>query len=159
MVLVARASRRIIPLMATPSPVRCATGLLVLMTLAGVISCDTAAANRRALLSESPLERARAVIAVAEAGDRAAVHTVVDMLDDQDPAVRMYAILGLERMCGRDYGYRYYDPPAKRQAAIDRWQAALRAGDVTIAGPAEPPPAAGERAARAADGAAEGDGS
>jgi hypothetical protein len=82
--------------------------------------------------SANPLDRARAVVRAAEAHDVAAVHQLVDLLDDPDDAVRMYAIMGLRRLCGEDYGYQYYASPGARAAAVRRWRGALRAGEVVV---------------------------
>lgn len=43
------------------------------------------------------------------------------MLDSHDPAVRLMAINGLERLTGQTLGYAYSDPEPKRTIAIDRW--------------------------------------
>jgi hypothetical protein len=74
------------------------------------------------------LERAEATVRLAEAGDVGAVHKLVDLLDDPDRAVRMYAISALRRLCGDDLDYRYYDEPEDRAAGVERWRAALREG-------------------------------
>lgn len=91
--------------------------------------------SKTGLSSDYPLERARAVVRLAEAGDRAAVYRLVDLLEDQDRAVRMYSILALERLCGDTFGYRYYQPESKRTEAVRRWRAALRDGEVVVRAP------------------------
>lgn len=108
---------------------------------------------RRDLGSNNPLDRARAVVAVAERGDVGAVHKLVDLLEDGDEAVRMYAIMALRRLCGEDLGYRYYANEAERGTAVARWREALRAGTVKLRPPAstavavEPRTASGEASA------------
>ena len=47
---------------------------------------------------------------------------VVD-LNDPDPAIRFYAIQGLRRLTGDDFGYHYYDSEAARAPGIARWRA------------------------------------
>jgi hypothetical protein len=54
--------------------------------------------------------------------DRAAAGQLVADLDSDDPAVRFYAINGLERMSGDRLGYDYYADEAKRQPAVRRWR-------------------------------------
>lgn len=54
--------------------------------------------------------------------DRAALTQLVADLDNDDPAVRLYAIEALERITGDNFGYRYYDDLVQRQPAITRWQ-------------------------------------
>lgn len=63
-------------------------------------------APRRALQSSYAFDRARAAVRLAEAGDRQAVHALVDLLEDDDAGVRFYAIAALERLCGATHGYR-----------------------------------------------------
>jgi len=43
------------------------------------------------------------------------------MLDSDDVAVRFASVGALRRLTGRDFGYRYADPPYRRQHAVDRW--------------------------------------
>lgn len=104
--------------------------LLLATLLSAAVGCDSGAAHRRALASANPLDRARGVIRVSQARDGRAVHKLVNLLEDSDPAVRMYAILALKRICGRDYGYRYYADVGERSTAVERWRQALRDGDV-----------------------------
>jgi len=96
--------------------------------------CNSAAAQRARLASPYPPDRARAAVRLGEARDADAVAKLVDLLIDPDRAVRMYSILALERMCGQTYGYRYYDPAPQRAAAVERWRAALREGQVATRG-------------------------
>ncbi len=72
------------------------------------------------------------MVAVTRTGDLVAVHKLVDLLDDHDRTVRMYAILGLRRLCGEDFGYRYYAVSAERAPAVARWRETLRAGTLTV---------------------------
>ena len=46
---------------------------------------------------------------------------LVKELDDDDAAVRLYAIEGLQRLTGQDLGYRYYDDREARKPAVERW--------------------------------------
>ena len=97
------------------------------------MACRSPATQRERLASSNPLDQVTAAVWAAESGDAPAVHRLVSLLEDRDRTVRMYAILALERLCGQTYGYRYYEPPAKRAAAVQRWQEALRQGEVTVA--------------------------
>jgi len=111
---------------------RASRWVCALLLGACVCGCDSTARQRRQLASRYPPDRAQAIVRLAEAGDTQAVHTLVELLADDDRAVRMYAILALERLCGENYGYRYYDPPAEREAAIRRWRQALQDGLVVV---------------------------
>jgi hypothetical protein len=57
------------------------------------------------------------------------VPLMVGDLDDDDPAVRFYAIEGLRRLTGKDFGYRYYDDEDERKPALDRWNTWLKSHD------------------------------
>jgi hypothetical protein len=47
---------------------------------------------------------------------------MVKDLNDDDPAVRFYAIEGLRRLTGQTFDYHYYDDEDQRQPAIERWR-------------------------------------
>ena len=61
--------------------------------------------------------------------DPAAVRQLVKDLESDDPAVRFYAIHALEELTGERFGYRYYDGDEARQAAVEKWQQWLAAGE------------------------------
>ena len=50
----------------------------------------------------------------------------LDRLEDEDEAVRFYAIAALVRMTGTDLGYKYYRPQRERLAAVKRWRDHVR---------------------------------
>lgn len=91
-----------------------------------------AACKRASIASPYPLDRVRAAVACAAAGDADAIDLLIELLADQDRGVRMYSILALKRLCGEDYGYRYYASDADRAPAIARWRAARLRGEVTL---------------------------
>ena len=65
------------------------------------------------------------IVAIREAGerrDKVAVPLLVDRLEDEDSAVRFYAILALERITGDRLGYRYEDSASERHDAVERWR-------------------------------------
>lgn len=92
----------------------------------------TRPARRADLDALYPVDRARAVVRLADQGDIKSVQRLVELLDDEDAAVRMYAILALERLCGENLGYEYHAPEADRRVAIERWREALREGRVHV---------------------------
>jgi hypothetical protein len=61
--------------------------------------------------------------------DRSKIPQLVEQLDSDDPAVRLFAIEALERITGETRGYKPYDPPHRRTQAIDRWIEAYRPTD------------------------------
>jgi hypothetical protein len=93
------------------------------------------------------------VLAIRQAGetrDQTAVPRLVDRLEDEDEAVRIFAILALERITGERFGYRYSEPIEQQAAAIRRWREYVKRGEhlagdfsgsVNGAAPAPPGPA------------------
>jgi hypothetical protein len=61
-----------------------------------------------------------------EAGDRSALPALVASLDDEDPAVRLFAIAALEKFTGDRFGYEYYLDEDQRKPALGRWRAWLK---------------------------------
>jgi hypothetical protein len=59
--------------------------------------------------------------------DMSSAGELVKELNDDDPAVRLYAIEGLQRLSGEDFGYRYYNDKEDRVPAIAKWQKWLEA--------------------------------
>ena len=114
---------------ATARNPRAALAVSLLVLVGG---CGSSQLRREHLASPYPLDRARAAVQIAEAGDAQAVDSLIGLLEDNDPGVRMYTILALQRLCGRTYGYRYYDPEPERAAAVARWRQARQRGEVTV---------------------------
>jgi len=116
---------------------------------------------REQLQSEDPLRRIEGAIAAGRAKDRAAVPLLVDRLEDDDVAVRMYSILALTRIEGTSLGYKPWAGVADRVHMAQRWRDYLkdkRQADLALAraeqadpgGPASAPssqthPAGGSR--------------
>ena len=74
------------------------------------------------LTSHNAPQKIPAIKNAAEQGDRQAIPQLVRDLDSEDPAVRFYAIEGLERLTGETFGYLYYqDYPARRPAVL-KWR-------------------------------------
>jgi HEAT repeat protein len=81
-------------------------------------------------------------VRAARDGDAGAVRSIVELLDSDDPAVRLAAIEALERLTSDTRGYRHYDAPGRRSAAIEEWVQALEPVG------AEEPPTSQERGPR-----------
>jgi len=82
-----------------------------------------------ALQSEHPAERVPAIKQAAEMQDRSAVPRLVDCLEDEDEAVRFYAILALERLTGTRQAYDYHASRELRERAVQRWRRYLAGRD------------------------------
>lgn len=105
---------------------------LLLLAAAGLLGGCAPPPPAAQLSSFNARDRAAAAVALAERGEPQAVHQLIPLLEDSDAAVRMYAILALQRLTGETFGYRFYDDFAERQAAVSRWRDALREGRVTL---------------------------
>jgi hypothetical protein len=114
---------------------------LVLLLLPVLSSCGPPA-TAGGFDSANPAAKMYAIEQAARANDRSAIGHIVEQLTSDDPAVRSLAIATLHRMTGETYGYRDYDPPAERQAAVDQWVKAVRSGSV----PSVPETPAGQAA-------------
>jgi HEAT repeat protein len=71
--------------------------------------------------SPEPAARMEAAAEAAGRGDPGAIPRLIELLDSDDPATRLVAILSLERLTGRRLGY---DPAAgleAREEAVERW--------------------------------------
>jgi hypothetical protein len=110
---------------------------VVLLGVVWLLGCHSSRADRTQITSPYPLDRVRAAVRCAEAGDPDAVDLLIELLDDPDRGVRMYSILALKRLCGTDHGYHYYAPEPERAAAIERWRQARQRGEVTVRAPAQ----------------------
>jgi HEAT repeat protein len=97
---------------------------VVIALLAGLSVCGCVH-PREPVRFDSPDVNARiaAIRRAARTGDRSAAPHLVLALDDDDPAVRFYAIEALRRLAGERMGYDYYeDDPDARQPAVQRWR-------------------------------------
>ena len=74
------------------------------------------------LNSNRPEERIRAAKHAAEIGDRDVIGILVDRLEDDDEAVRLFAILALEKLTGTRHGYDYHADQTLRWRAVERWR-------------------------------------
>lgn len=81
--------------------------------------------------SPDPAAKLYAIVRAGQQRDRSAVPRLIEQLDSDDMAVRMYAIQALERITGTRLGYRYYAPPAQRRQMVQRWVEAHREGRFT----------------------------
>ena len=74
----------------------------------------------------------------AESRDRSALPKLVESLNDDDPAVRLFAIAALEKFAGERFGYEYYLDEEQRKPALARWREWLRRGQQGVVGSQQP---------------------
>ena len=91
--------------------------------VAGLGGCSSSATRSElALESPDPSVRAVAIVRAADRGDESVVPLLVDRLEDEDAAVRLYAILALDRLTGTRLGYEYGGSEVERRVSVDRWR-------------------------------------
>jgi hypothetical protein len=90
--------------------------------LLGGLAASCARHETPSLESSNPDALIPAIKSSVAAGDRRAIPYLVGDLDNEDSAVRMYAIDGLVRLTGQDLGYEYYLDAAHRGPAVERWK-------------------------------------
>lgn len=54
--------------------------------------------------------------------DRRVIPQLVKDLDSTDSAIRFYAIQGLRRLTGNEFGYLFFEDESQRAPAVKRWQ-------------------------------------
>jgi len=95
--------------------------ILLIFSFAGLcVSC--VGRDTPSIKSPDPDRLVPAIKTDVSKGDRNAIPYMVKDLESDDPAVRMYAIDGLRRMTGQDFGYVYYAAPEDRKPALERWR-------------------------------------
>ena len=66
-----------------------------------------------------PLNSIPAIQEAAKNRDRRAIPALIKQLDNDDPAIRFYAITALHDLTGQTFGYHYFDNNVARQACGD----------------------------------------
>ena len=99
--------------------------LSLLLVLGSVVSCGQPATSG-GFDSPIPAARLHALRQAARSGDRSSLKRIVELLDSDDAAVRLLAILTLERLTGETYGYHHYAPRWDREASIRLWINAIK---------------------------------
>jgi len=82
--------------------------------------------------SQDAVQLIPAIKIAVQRHDQSAVPFLVEDLSSTDSAVRLYAIDGLRRLTGEDFGYRAYDTEAARRPAVLRWEGWLAARNKTV---------------------------
>ena len=111
------------------------TLLVVVIAVALLAGACNGPAPVRSVNNPDPLGKIPAFKDAVRDRDRQAARQMVKDLDSTDPAVRMFASIGLRRLTGQSFGYKYYDDEPQRLPAIKRWQAWLDGKTVDDGGP------------------------
>lgn len=81
-----------------------------------------------------PSGKIPAIKDAVEARDLAAARQLIKDLESDDPAVRFFAIQGLQRLTGQTFGYRYFDDERARKPALEKWHAWLNGWEAGVGG-------------------------
>jgi len=98
--------------------------VMIPAAVAGMLICSCRQNKdwRTLLQSQDPVERITGAIEAAKRKDIHAVGLLAERLEDEDEAVRMYAIMALKRITGTDLGYKYWADELDRARAAQRWR-------------------------------------
>jgi hypothetical protein len=106
--------------------------LVLLLLPAAPGGCNAKRPARANIQSADAAERILAIKKAADTGDTAAIPLIVDRLEDEDQAVQFFAILALERLTGKRFGYEVGQSSSERVAAIDRWRSYVEHDDQKV---------------------------
>ncbi len=98
---------------------------LVLGAIALLPGCAPAASTG-GFHSPNPASKLYAIRMAGETRDRTAIPQLVEQLDSDDPAVRVFAINALERITNQRLGYNPYVDEVDRRSAIEAWVDAVK---------------------------------
>ena len=73
-----------------------------------------------------PLGNIPAIQKAGDTHDRTAIPALVGQLNDDDPAIRFYAIGALTKITGQTLDYHYYETADQRRPAVERWKQWLK---------------------------------
>src|SRR5207253_704347 len=90
--------------------------------IAALLLCGCFGREKPFLKSKDPALKIPAIKQAVSERDFNACSELVKDLDSDDPAVRFYAIQGLQKLTGQTFDYRYYDDEVARKPAIARWK-------------------------------------
>jgi hypothetical protein len=103
--------------------------LAILMLLLGMLSPGCGPPDKKypkSLLSARTEERIAAIKYAGKTEDHSVVGILVQALEEEDPAVRFFASRSLQKITGKNFGYKYYASDRERARAVKRWRRYLR---------------------------------
>lgn len=98
-----------------------ATIICIGIGVVGVVGCRPGP-PRLPLQDGDPIFLIPAIKETAEQARAGEVPRLIELLESEDSAVRLYAIGALRDLTAQKLGYASYDPPLQRQEAVDRWR-------------------------------------
>ncbi len=96
----------------------------IILAMAAFAACGVGCFDRDPpdLKSHEASLKIPAIKEAVDEHDEHAVPELVHDLDSTDPAVRFYAIQGLQRLTGQTFDYHYYDEYEQRRPAVMKWR-------------------------------------
>jgi len=85
-------------------------------------ACSAPSARHGGFESDNPATLLYAIQEAGESRDESSIPNLVESLENDDPAVRMMAIVALEEITGQRLGYQPYASSVARAPAVSRWQ-------------------------------------
>jgi len=89
---------------------------------AGLLAGCTARRGPFVVSDPDPSNKIPAIKRAADLPDDSKKAQLIQDLDNDDPAVRFYAIRALEQIAGERFGYEYYFDEVQRSQPIQRWR-------------------------------------
>jgi hypothetical protein len=86
------------------------------------------------ITSHDPAAKIPAIKKAVNARDSQTAPQLVKSLESDDPAIRFYAIRGLQDLTGETFGYVWYADDHNRREALDKWRHWLDENSVTNGG-------------------------
>jgi hypothetical protein len=90
--------------------------------------------------SADPSLKIPAIKSAVQRQDMSVIGALIKDLESDDPAVRFYAIQGLQRLTGETFGYEYYAEADARRPALQQWQQWFDRSEESVAHGGEPEP-------------------
>jgi len=110
--------------------------LIVGICLAPVFGCNPIPpASQGGFDSDDPGSKLYAITRAGMNHDRSSIGHLIDQLDSDDSAVRMMAIIALERIAGTRMGYSPYTSIENRHPAVEAWARAYRNNEIPTSEP------------------------
>ena len=115
-----------------------AWAVALLAHVAVVFSCAAGCAGvgraPAVITSNDPASKIPAIKTAVDARRSATAPQLVRSLESEDPAVRFYAIRGLQDLTGETFGYVWYAEDRARTSALQKWKLWLDEGGQGMAG-------------------------
>ena len=100
-------------------------GLGLVLGLCGMMGC-TAPRPAPNIADADPTVKIAGIKQAVARKDRASLPALVEQLDSDDPAVRLFALGALERFAGQRFGYEYYFDEEQRKPSLAKWREWLK---------------------------------